>query len=137
MPFPSEKQLWVSQMVWNWVIVHCWMSLSQCEVLWHLLGADPQAPLELAVTLWPHSQISWAGISQDFSSHHHLDYIGRRALSTTFPTSPTQIGWRDWNYDYGFLVILVSLWRGREAHWWRHDFMLMIIVLIKTLIEHL
>lgn len=123
-------------MVWNGVTVHCWMSLSQCEVLWHLLGVDPQAPLEPAVTLWPHSQTAWADISQDLSSHHHLDYIGR-ALSTSFPTSPRQTGLRNWNYDYGFLVILVSLWQERGANCWRHDFMLMLIVLIKTLIEHL
>ena len=92
------------------------------RLFWHLFGADPQALLELAITLSPHSQIAWECIPQCFSSCHNRVWIGRALSTTTFPTSPRQIGLR-------IPVILVSLWWERGANWWRLGFMSMSIIL--------
>lgn len=132
--FPiRKKQLCVSQMGWNRMATHCWVSL------WFPAGG-------LVTSSW-----GWSTSSSGNCCHIVTSFSNCTGKCTSaFLFLPWS--WLDWLAELSpplrSLPVPDKLWVWVPGYpifpkarmgtkWWRHGFMLMIIILMKTWIEHL
>lgn len=138
MPFPSEKQLCVSQMGWNRMATHCWVSLwfpagglVTSSWGWSTSSSGNCCHIVTSFSSGTGKYIStflflpWSWLDWQSSLHHHIPY-----QSQTNQAKDLELG--VWVPGY---LIFHKVRMGTK--WWRHGFMLMFTILMKRWTEHL